>query len=40
MLNAIKNAVMLEFDDTKAGKVCLFDPSQTSVKREENIKCM
>ena len=31
---------MLDFDDTKAGKVCLFDPSQTSVKRVENIKCM
>ena len=40
VLNAVKNAVMLDFDDTKAGKVCLFDPSQTSVKRVENIKCM
>ena len=40
VLNAVKNAVMLDFDDTKTGKVCVFDPSQTSVKREENIKCM
>ena len=39
VLNAVKNAVMLDFDDTKAGKVCVFDPLQTSVKRE-NIKCM
>ena len=31
---------MLDFDDAKTGKVCVFDPSQTSVKREENIKCM
>ena len=39
VLNVVKNAVMLDFDDTKAGKVCVFDLSQRSVKRE-NIKCM
>ena len=40
VLNAVKNAVMLDLDNTKTGRVCVFDPSQTSVKREENIQCM
>ena len=40
VLNAVKNAVMLHLDNTKTGTVCVFDPSQTSVKREENIQCM
>ena len=38
---------MLDFDDTNTGKVCAcvracvcaFDPSQMSVKKQENIKC-
>ena len=28
VLNAVKNAVMLDLDNTKTGKVCVFDPSQ------------
>ena len=32
-----RNAVL---DDTKTDKVSVYDPSQQSIKREENIKCM
>ena len=32
VLNAVKNSVMLDLDDTNTGKVCVFDPSQQSVR--------
>ena len=39
VLNAVKNAVLLDIDDAKTNGVSVFDVSLQSVKRE-NIKCM
>ena len=40
VLNAVKNAVLLDADGTKSGKIGVFDTSQLSAKVEENILCM
>ena len=40
VLNAVKNAVLLDADGTKSGKIGVFDSSQLSAKVEENILCM
>ena len=40
VLNAVKNAVLLDLHDTKSDKMSVFDTSMQSVKREENDRCM
>ena len=40
LLNAVRNSVLSDIDDTKGDKICVFDAGQQSVKREENVKCM
>ena len=40
VLNVVRNSVLLDVDDTKSDKIGVFDASQQSIKREENVKCM
>ena len=40
VLRAVKNAVLLDVDNTKSSEPSIFYSSQSSVKKEENIKSM